>query len=186
MIFLVVIKSEIINIRPTQFVINFNKMNNYIKVGKYLHLSAFIGIYLSFIGIMNIINIIDQHDIIIKILPWTLLIILGLSLTIIAELDVHGRYQNYKQVKEKLYKYGYNERIIKLYMHSNCQRDAVTVAAEDLKLQKKVKSFFFEKGYRWYHILLGAFFEDPLVIFKNNFWIKILFTEYYQLNFFYG
>ncbi|MEN8123927.1 MAG: hypothetical protein ABFR32_02270 [Bacteroidota bacterium] len=185
MINLVVIKSENTIIEPSILIINFNKIIRFIKVGKYLHLSAFIGIFLFFFSISKITNMIRLQEGILGIIPWVLFLFMGLSLFIIAELDVRGRYQNYKQVKEKLYKYGYDERIIRLYMHSNCQRDAARVAGKDLNHKRKINKYFYKIGYRWYHILPDAFVNNPFIIFRKQFWTKILFTEYYQLQNFY-
>lgn len=178
-------KSEITNIKPFGLVVFYNKIIRYYGVGRYLHLSALIGLYFSFLGASKIFYLLNISDKIITIIPWFLLLVTSISLSIIAELDVRGRYQNYKQVKEKLYKFGYDERIVRLYMHSNCQRDAVRVAGYDLGYHKVINKYFYDKGYRWYHILPDAFINNPMILFSKEFWIKILFTDYYQLKYFY-
>ncbi len=185
MIILIVIKSDITNIKPSPFIININKIIRFINVGRFLHITALIGIILFSLGISSVNNLFFRGDEVIPVLFWIFLTLFGISLFIFAELDAMGRYQNYKQVKEKIYKYGYKERLIKLYMYSNCQRDAVFFAAKDLNYHKQVKNFFFIKGYRWYHILPDAFINNPLILFKKTFWYNILFTDYYRLHNFY-
>ena len=64
-------------------------------------------------------------------------------------------------------------------------RDSVLVAAEDLNYINKAEDFFYESGYRWYHILPDRFVKNPFVIFRKEFWYKILFTKKYQLQNFY-
>ena len=185
MIILIVIKSKVSLNQPSPLIIDFNKVIRFIKVGKYLHFSALIGLYIFFYSISKITNSIALNKEIIFIIPRIALLFFGIGLFILAELDVRGRYQNYKKVKEKLYKYGYDERLVKLFMHLNCQRDAARVAGADLNHKREINCYFYKKGYRWYHILPDAFIKNPSVIFKKGFWDKILFTEYYQLQNFY-
>ena len=52
--------------------------------------------------------------------------------------DARSRFQNYKQVKDYLFLYGFQTRIIKPFSFSRCQRDAVLAAAEELGLKKRV------------------------------------------------
>ena len=99
--------------------------------------------------------------------------------------DARGRYQNYKQVKDTLFNMGYDQRLLRPFMHSKCQRDAVVVAANDLGYSSEVKAYFYKAGYRWYHVLPDAFMANPLVLFSSVFWKRILFTKKYELQNFY-
>jgi len=114
-------------------------------------------------------------------LIWYFLILFGVSVVIISQLDAYGRFQNYKQLKDKFYEYGFNTRLVRPFMFSKCQRDAVLVAAEDFDNVKELKAYFHESGYRWYHIVPDACLEYPLIVFYKEFWSKILFTKYYHL-----
>jgi len=116
---------------------------------------------------------------------WSIVAVCFFTVPIFSEFDAYGRYQNYKQIKDVIFEMGYDPRLIKPFMYSKCQRDAVIVAAQDLDHDKEVKAFFYAKGYRRYHILPDAFNRNPLVLFNILFWKRILFTEYYPSRNFY-
>lgn len=177
-------KSEIAIYYPSFVTICWNQFIRFIKIGVFLHVMAVLGAYLLVIGIQNLMNI--SFDIFsLKIYLWTYIALFGLVLLLFSEFDVRGRYQNYKQVKDKLYSCGYDERLVKPFIHSKCQRIAILVAAKDLKCADKMKDYFYSRGYRWYHILPDGTLKNPFVLFKKSFWGKILFMKYYKLQNFY-
>ena len=108
----------------------------------------------------------------------------GLSLPFFAEFDARSRYQNYKLVKDKLYEYGYESRLLKPFVFSRCQRDAVQVAAQHLNYEKECKSFFYESGFRWYHILPRILIIYPKTILTSKYWKQTLFVAHYKSKYF--
>lgn len=116
---------------------------------------------------------------------WSIIALCFFTVPIFAEFDAYGRYQNYKQIKDAIFEMGYDSRLIRPFMYSKCQRDAVLVAAQDLNHHKEVKAFFYAQGYRKYHILPDAFNRNPLVLFSLLFWKRILITAPYTSRNFY-
>jgi len=178
------LKSEIIKIQPSAFIIKTNKLIRFIKVGGILHAMAFTGLFMFLIGIQNSIYYLDLNEST-RGYFWLFICCYGFTLPFFSEFDAYGRYQNYKQIKDTLYKYGYDPRLIKPFMNSRCQRDAVIFAASDLELKNEVKDLFYKNGYRWYHVLPEVFLKNPLVLFEKVFWERILFTKFYPLQNFY-
>ncbi len=179
------IKSEITQIQPSVYSINMNKFVQFLKVGYFLHVMAFVGVFLLYFGITEIIEWLANPNGYFVLIGYMLIALEGLTLPFIAEMDALGRYQNYKQIKDRLFTFGYDDRLLKPFMYSKCQRDAVIIAASDLNYKSQAKSYFYNNGYRWYHVFPDVFFKNPLVLFKKDFWTKILFANTYQLKNFY-
>ncbi len=179
------VKSETVQIQPSVYSIKMNKFIRFIKVGYFLHVMAFIGIFLFFFGFLKILEWNESPNGYFNLIAYSLILYQGLSLPFFAELDALGRYQNYKQVKDKLFELGFDERLIKPFMYSKCQRDAVVIAAGDLSCKINVQEYFYRNGYRWYHVFPDVFLKNPLVLFQKTFWTKILFIKHYQLKNFY-
>jgi hypothetical protein len=99
---------------------------------------------------------------------------------IFPQCDAWSRYQNYKQVKDHLYIYGFQPRIIKPFSFSRCQRDAVITAAEELSLEKECTNYFLKQGHHWYHILPDFLYHKPGYLFQKAFWLNTFFAKYYQ------
>ncbi|MEN8186126.1 MAG: hypothetical protein ABFR05_03235 [Bacteroidota bacterium] len=178
------VKSPLTNTTPNNAIIKMHQFIQFLKVGYFLHISFIIGIFIFIFGLTNIIEITSSQSSG-NILWYSLLTFAGGTIPFFAFFDALGRYQNYKQIKDKLFEFGYDVRLIKPFMHSKCQRDAVLVAANDLDYKKEVEKLFYKKGYRWYHIFPDAFVKNPLILFNKVFWQRILFTKYYQLQNFY-
>lgn len=106
-----------------------------------------------------------------------------LSMPVFAQLDARARYQNYKLVKDQLYIYGFQTRIVKPFIKSRCQRDAAFTAANELGMGDKCKIFFKTNGYKWYHILPDVVFSKPQMLFTKKFWITTLFVKSYHPRF---
>ena len=178
------IKSGAVRYHPSIVVIRLNQAKRYLKVGAFLHLMALAGFMIFVIGLQNSIFYFD-HQMDNYAYKWLFISMYGFTIPFFSEYDALGRYQNYKQIKDTLFNRGYDPRLIKPFMFSKCQRDAVIVAATDLNYKQEVKDFYYNMGYRWYHILPDAFVKNPLVLFKRLFWTRILFTKNYQLKNFY-
>ena len=154
------------------------------KVGAFLHAMALISVLIMVVSArISMEYFID--GVYFKSILWAALATWAFTVPFFSELDALGRYQNYKQIKDSLHEMGYDQRLVKPFIHSKCQRDAVLIAADDLGCHKEVKRFFKDQGYRWYHILPDAFVRNPFVLFHPVFWNRILFTKKYQLKNFY-
>lgn len=95
-------------------------------------------------------------------------------------MDGWSRYQNYKRAKDQFYMYGFKKRIAATYMNSKCQRMAAEVAAEELGLENKLKSYYKSCGVRWYHYIPYFMVKDPLFLFKKSFWSRTFLEKNYQ------
>ena len=102
------------------------------------------------------------------------------GLPLIAQLDIRSRYQNYKLVKDNLYIYGFQTRLVKPFIRSRCQRDAVKVAADELGMLHQCREYFKSNGYKWYHLVPDIVLKKPSVLFTQNFWSTTLFTKTYH------
>lgn len=101
------------------------------------------------------------------------------SFPIFGQLDARSRFQNYKQIKDQIFIYGYDERIFKPVLKSRCQRDAAWLSAKELGYAKQCKSYFKSMGYRWYHLFPDFVFSKPEFLFTNYFWKTTFFTPRY-------
>jgi len=170
--------------QPSNGTIFYNQFIRYIKVGSFLHIMGLLGILLSFISFKISLYYFAHMQLILGYLLG-LLAFCCFTVPFFAEFDAYGRYQNYKQIKDSLFEMGYDQRLLKPFMRSKCQRDSVIVAAQDLNHDKEVEVFFHDMGYRKYHILPDSFNRNPLVLFTPVFWKQILFNEYYASRNFY-
>ena len=170
--------------RPSARRVAFEKFIRFVKVGSFLHFMAILALILFLITLEIAVQEF-KTGLVFPGLVWSLLGLGLFTVPFFAEFDARGRYQNYKQVKDVLEQRGFDERLIKPFMHSKCQRDAVLVASEDLGFKKKVSDYYYGQGYRWYHILPDAFVKNPLILLSGLFWKRILFTKRYELQNFY-
>ncbi len=106
------------------------------------------------------------------------------SLLVTTQLDAYSRYQNYKMVKDMLYKNGFRGLIVKPFSKSQCQREAVKEAACQLNMDKQVKKYFYDSGYRWFHIIPTVLLENPLLFFTKGYWITTFFVPNYRSKYF--
>jgi len=178
------IKSPSTLVKPSFQRIALERFLRFIKVGAFLHFTALVAVFL-FVTTLRLCLYYFEDGLNSRAYLFLIMAIISFTLPFFAEFDAVGRYQNYKQVKDTLFKLGYDKRLLRPFMHSKCQRDAVVVAANDLGHGLKVKKFFYKSGYRWYHILPDAFMANPLVLLSGVFWKRILFTKRYELQNFY-
>src|SRR5438874_1405453 len=107
--------------------LNRSRLITYLRVGYLLHLITLLEvIVLVFLFYFLHINTwAAERNIFLKSF---VLLYFGL-MPLFPALDAWSRYQNYKQVKDKLYLHGFQPRIINPFLKSGCQRCAVLVAA---------------------------------------------------------
>jgi hypothetical protein len=96
------------------------------------------------------------------------------------QLDAYCRYQNYKQLRDLFYEYGFNVRFVKPFIKSRCQRDAVLAAANDLGFGDECKKYFEACGYKWYHFFPDFMFSQPQFLLSKQFWLTTFFTKNYS------
>ncbi|MGW8314535.1 MAG: hypothetical protein ACWGNV_02965, partial [Bacteroidales bacterium] len=101
-----------------------------------------------------------------------------------SQLDARSRHQNYKMVKDKFYQYGFDARLLKPFMYSRCQRDAIRIAAKEFKFDRAWKKLAYDAGFRWYHLLPSMIVRTPLVLFTKSYWKKTLFVKAYDSKYF--
>jgi len=154
------------------------------KVGAFLHIMSVLSLVIMFISSKITLEF-YADGLYLKTFIWAAVAIWAFSVPFFSEFDAHGRFQNYKQIKDSIQEMGFDNRLIKPFTHSKCQRDAVIVAGDDLGYGDEVRSYFSDLGYRWYHVLPDAFVENPFVLFRGMFWKRILFTKPYKLKNFY-
>ncbi|MGA9271425.1 MAG: hypothetical protein WBV45_12455 [Lutimonas sp.] len=156
----------------------------YLKVGAFLHLITVVGL-LTLVISARISFEFFQEELFVKSFFWGALALWALTIPFFSQFDAYGRYQNYKQIKDAIFEMSFDTRLIRPFMYSKCQRDAVIIAGEDLGCGREIRTYFRAQGYRWYHVLPDAFVRNPLVLFYGVFWKRILFTRHYELkNFF--
>ena len=159
--------------------IRHNKLVSYLKVGYLLHaitageLLFFVLFYYS----VGAVSWFENSDYIsLKILALSPIV----CMPVFAQLDARSRFQNYKLIKDHLYLYGFQPRILKPFVKSRCQRDAVIAAAQELGLAEHCKAYFKSFGYKWYHLFPDVVFKTPAILLTKNFWQTTLFTKTYH------
>jgi hypothetical protein len=170
--------------RPTYFKVAYERFLRYLKVGSFLHFMSVLSVVILIVCV-RIATEFFQEDLYLESYLWAALALWAFTIPFFSQLDAYGRYQNYKQIKDALYEMDFDKRLIRPFMYSKCQRDAVVIAGDDLGFGNEIRAFYRDQGYRWYHILPDAFVRNPLVLFKGLFWKRILFTKRYELKNFY-
>jgi hypothetical protein len=150
----------------------------YLRLGYLLHVMtiAEIVVIISCFQNFDLISWAKDEFIVLK----SVFLIAFVTAPIFPQCDARSRYQNYKQVKDHLYLYGFQPRIIKPFSFSRCQRDAVITAAEELGMEKECTNYFIKQGHRWYHVLPDFLYHKPGYLFQKAFWLNTFFAKYYQ------
>lgn len=151
---------------------------SYVRVGYLLHLVTAILISLLFV----IYRFTAMGHWLVEDFSLLRLVVLVplLSTPLFPQLDARSRFQNYKQLKDQFYLYGFDPRIVKPFIKSRCQRDAAMVAAIELGLDKKCRQHFYDKGYRWFHLLPDYLFTNPRFLLSRAFWMTTFFARTYE------
>lgn len=152
--------------------------SSYIKAGILLHAVTLIelSVFTFFFIRLDLSHWLNEGNFFLKFL----ILIFCIGMPTVAQLDARSRFQNYKLVKDYLWQYGFEPKVIKLFIRSRCQRDAVFAAANELRMQKQCKAFFGKYGYKWYHFFPDRFFSNPGILFTKHFWSQTLFAKTYH------
>ena len=170
--------------KPTIKRVAYERFVRYAKGGAFLHLISVISLVILVICAKIAVEFFTEGLFVQSVL-WGAVAVWAFTVPFFSQFDAYGRYQNYKQIKDVLFERSFDSRLIKPFMHSKCQRDAVVIAGDDLRCGSEIRSYFRGQGYRWYHLLPDAFVKNPLVLFYGLFWKRILFTKHYKLQNFY-
>lgn len=112
-----------------------------------------------------------------------LLAIVMIAYPVFAQLDARSRFQDYKLLREQFYLHGFNKRVVRLFEHSRCQRDAVRMAASHFGYLNLCNAYFQERGYKWFHLLPDFVFNNPRYLLKKKFWLTTFFMKTYKCRF---
>lgn len=160
------------------FIVYYNRLVRFIKIGLLLHMTTLLGLFLFVEFSHTALAAYQQHQWL-NFMGYGLLAVYGAILPIFAQLDIFGRYQNYKKAKDLFHENGFKPRIANLYAASRCQRDAIKIAARDLGLRREISRHYEHLGYRWYHILPDFLSSNPQIILTRRYWQKTLFEKPY-------
>jgi hypothetical protein len=159
------------------------KVYRYFQVGSLLHLIALIDMFIARFYLKYSVFLWSEG------FSWELALYIYLflffgSIPIFAELDAWSRWQNYKLFRDLIYQYGYRERFAKSLIHSRCQREAAYIAALDVGCTDQVARFYYERGYRWYHLIPDFVFKSPRYLLTRNFWNTTFFAKKYKVKYY--
>lgn len=155
----------------------------FVQVGVLLHMMAVSGILLFFFSGKLALSCLEEDRIVLFLL-FGYFSLYGFTLPFFAELDARSRYQNYKLAKDKLFEYGFQARLLKPFMYSRCQRNAVQVAANNLDYRKECKALFRQFDFRWYHLLPRIILKNPARLLSRSYWKLTLFTATHKSKYF--
>lgn len=170
--------------QPGAAYIVFQRFLRYIRTAVLLHTVSIAGILLFFnLGPHAAGLLLDPHS---SLFEFALgfLSIYGLILVLFSQADAKARFQNYKQAKDLLYENGFDERIVRLFSGTRCQREAVRVAAVDLGMSGRLDSYFKAAGFRFYHVMPVFLFRRPQLLLTWKYWQRTLFEATYQSKYF--
>ncbi len=160
-------------------ILNCHGFLSYLKAGFFLHVITLGELLLLWIVLSSVGT--SAGDVMLAgVVDEFLLISFFVALPIFSQLDARSRYQNYKQLKDQLYLYGFDQRIFKIVRQSRCQRDAALAAAEALGYGEKCRAYFKTCGYQWYHIVPDFVFRKPHFFLSGAFWQKTFFMPTYR------
>lgn len=164
--------------------IAYQRLKRYIRAAIQLHLVTAAGLacFLTFGSMVNPFERSEEYTA--TDLVFLFLSFYGLVLVFFSQMDARSRLQNYKLAKDLLYENGFQERIVRLFCTSRCQRDALREAARDLGMAGHIASCLKQRGYRWYHLLPDIVFRRPELLVTRHFWRKTLFVKSYDSKYF--
>lgn len=152
---------------------------SYLRAGCFLHMMTLVELFLLCMVISRFFMSAEDAMYSGSISKWVLASFLAV-LPIFSQLDARSRYQNYKQLKDQLFLYGFDRRIFRPVLQSRCQRDAAKAAAEDLGYGERCRAHFRTCGYRWFHLVPDFIFESPYFFMNGLFWRKTFFVPTYR------
>jgi len=156
----------------------------YLQTGYLLHLMAISSIFLTYFFGRKFLVLLNNQGSTWSLLIYGFLTLYFFTLIFFSLLDARSRYQNYKMAKDRLFNYGFDARLLKPFVYSRCQRDAIGVAVKDLGLQSEWVKLKYEMGFRWYHLLPDMVVKHPRLLFTKDYWSKTLFVRTYHSKYF--
>ena len=156
----------------------------YLQAGYLLHLMAIISIFMAFFFGKEFVLLQKSDAGLWKLLLFGYASTYFLTLILFSQFDARSRYQNYKMVKDKFFEYGFDPRLLKPFVFSRCQRDAIGVAARDMKFGKAWRKLTHQMGFRWYHLLPDLIVRSPRILFTKEYWRKTLLVKTYHSKYF--
>jgi len=163
--------------------INYKRACRYIKVAKLLHMISIFALVL-FLGFGKMAIMAFEKSEVGCFIIFGCLSIYGIVLIAFAQLDALSRFQNYKMAKDLFFENGFKKRIVNFFVNSRCQREAIKIAAIDLKMDKELMSYYATLGYRWFHIIPDVVLYRPGILFTRLYWKKTLFVKPYRSKYF--
>lgn len=155
---------------------------SYVRVGRLLHVITAAELVMFYLFYSNLPITFTEGFELGLVFRW-LLLSLFTTLPILGQLDARSRFQNYKQIKDQLLLYGFDERILRPTLKSRCLRDAALVAADELGYGDRCRAHFFSCGYRWYHLVPDFVFQSPQFLLSRYFWRTTFFVSGYRPRF---
>ena len=152
-------------------------IKSYILAGRLLHIITLIEV-VAIIVIVPYLHFLETKSIYGLALKYYAIIYL-ISLPFFSQLDARSRFQNYKQIKDQIYIYGFKNRILKPLIKSRCQRDAALLAATELGYKHECKYYYGSFGYQWYNLTPDFLFKKPQFLLTKYFWKTTFFTPTY-------
>jgi hypothetical protein len=144
---------------------------DYLSAGKLLHAITVAEV----LTILSIVSMIGKHP-----LAYPTLITLSLF-PLFTQLDARSRFQEYKQVRDQLARYGPDRRIFMTVASSRCQRDAALAAAGQLGYAQHCRFHYCAAGYRWFHLFPNFVKDHPRFLISAAFWRTTFFMPTYQV-----
>jgi hypothetical protein len=149
----------------------------YLQAGKLLHIITLIEITALLFILPFLFMLEAGNSLLFLIQLWAILFFS--SLPVFSQLDARSRFQNYKQIKDQIFIYGFDKRILNPVLKSRCQRDAALLSATELGYRDQCEAYFKSHGYKAYHILPDFIFTHPELLFSKYFWITTFFASSY-------
>lgn len=166
-----------------KFYILVMKTKMYLLVGRMLHLMLVAGVFMFFyFGDIAIHSFMSNEYLWGSIYAY--LSLYGFTIPFFSQFDARSRFQNYKLAKDKIHEYGFQERILKPFVYSRCQREAVLMAAKSLGKEKECILMFRKMGFKWYHIFPRILLQNPSFIRTKKYWSITLFAAHYKSRYF--
>ena len=156
----------------------------YLQTGYLLHLIAIGSMILFFVFGEKLMCLVKDGGTIHVLFIYSFLTLHTFTLPFFSQLDAFSRFQNYKMIKDKMYEYGFDQRLLRPFVYSRCQRDAITVAAKEMNYTSEWKKLIHDFGFKWYHILPHLVVKNPLILLTKQYWNKTLFVQVYHSKYF--
>lgn len=156
----------------------------YLQTGYLLHLITILSTFLLYFCSAELFALMNSQGKFWKLILFGYLTGYFFSLLFFSQLDARSRYQNYKMAKDKLFEYGFDIRLLRPFVYSRCQRDAIMIAAIELNYSTEWKTMIYAFGFRWYHLLPHLVIKKPMILLTRDYWNKTLFVKFYQSKYF--